>query len=76
MKQYVEQRIEQDVNPGLARYEQIKKVALLPAELSVAALELTPTMKVRRKVVAERHAALIAGLFAGDASGPPPEPGG
>ena len=38
-------------NARLARYEQIKKFTLLPKEFSVAAGEMTPTMKTRRKQV-------------------------
>ena len=37
------------VNADLARFEQVKKVAILPEELSMEAGELTPTMKLKRK---------------------------
>lgn len=50
-------------NGGLARYEQIKKWALLPVDFSVEGGELTPTQKVRRKVVNEKYAARIAELY-------------
>ena len=47
----------------LARYEQIKKIAVLDREFSLEEGEITPTMKVRRKVVVERYAARIDKLY-------------
>jgi len=51
------------VNAELPRYEQIKKFALLSTEFSVATGELTPTLKVRRRVVVERCRDVIASLY-------------
>ncbi len=48
---------------GLARYEQIKKIAVLDREFSLEEGEITPTMKVRRKVVVERYAGRIDKLY-------------
>ncbi len=48
---------------GLARYEQIKKIAVLDREFSLEEGEITPTMKVRRKVVVEHYAARIEKLY-------------
>lgn len=47
----------------LPSYEQIKKFALLPEEFSTETGELTPSLKVRRKVVQEKYAEIIGGLF-------------
>lgn len=47
----------------LPHHEQIKKFALLPAAFSLDAGELTPTLKVKRKAVAEKYKALIEPLF-------------
>ena len=52
------------VNAGRPSYEQIKRYRLLPAELSIAAGELTPTLKVKRRVIAEKWAAEIEALYA------------
>ena len=51
----------------LAQFEKIKKVALLPKEFSQAAGELTPTFKVKRRVVEERYKDLIDDLYRGAA---------
>ena len=48
----------------LAHFEQPKKVALLDQEMTVDSGELTPTLKVKRKVVNERYRALIDGMYA------------
>jgi long-chain acyl-CoA synthetase len=47
----------------LARFERPKKVALLPRELTVEGGELTPTLKIKRRVVRERYSALIESLY-------------
>jgi long-chain acyl-CoA synthetase len=51
------------VNEGLAPHEAVRKFAVLPRELSVATGELTPSMKVRRKVVEERYKTLLDALY-------------
>jgi long-chain acyl-CoA synthetase len=51
------------VNQGLANFETIKRFHLVPDEWSMDSGELTPTMKLRRRVVAERYAAEIAAFY-------------
>jgi long-chain acyl-CoA synthetase len=51
----------------LAQFEKIKKVALLATEFSVESGELTPTLKVKRRVVEERYKAVIDRLYTGAA---------
>jgi long-chain acyl-CoA synthetase len=51
------------LNRGLAQFETIKKFRLLPREFSIASGELTPTMKVKRKVVEQQWAAEIEELY-------------
>jgi long-chain acyl-CoA synthetase len=54
------------VNRGLAHHEQIKKFALVEKDFSIEGGELTPTLKVKRRAVEKKYAALIEGLYAGD----------
>ncbi len=54
-----------ELNAGLAPFETIKKFELLDRELSAEAGELTPTLKVRRKVVSQTFADLIESMYAG-----------
>jgi long-subunit acyl-CoA synthetase (AMP-forming) len=61
-RRYLDQQIEA-VNATLARYETIKKYLILPAELSIEAGELTPTMKLKRRVVVQKYAAEIESLY-------------
>ena len=51
-----------DVNRGLSHPEQIKKWKILDAEFAVGD-ELTPSMKVKRKRIAEKYGAEIAALY-------------
>ncbi len=51
------------VNAGQPAYEQIKRYRLLPAELSIEGGELTPTLKVKRRVIAEKWGDLIDELY-------------
>lgn len=52
----------------LAPYEKPKKIALLEEELSIENGFLTPTLKVKRRVVQERLDALIDGLYSEEAA--------
>ena len=57
------EKLVEAVNVSLARYETIKKVALLPRELTVEAGEITPTMKVKRRAVEARYAAQVEAMY-------------
>lgn len=48
----------------LAGYERIKRFTLLPRELSQDAGEITPTLKVKRRVVEQRYREAIDGMYA------------
>jgi long-chain acyl-CoA synthetase len=50
----------------LASYERIRRVALLPRELTIEDDELSPTLKIKRRVVEQRYAPLIEAAYAED----------
>jgi long-chain acyl-CoA synthetase len=52
----------------LATFEKIKRIALLPREFSLETGELTPTLKVKRRVVEERYKDMVEKLYEGPAS--------
>jgi len=52
------------INQNFARVEQVKKIAILPQDLSQESGELTPTLKVKRAVVAQKHEGAIEQLYA------------
>ncbi|MBK6696542.1 MAG: hypothetical protein IPG50_30775 [Myxococcales bacterium] len=51
------------MNRDLARVQAIKKIKILPAELSVETGELTPTMKIKRKVIYKKYEAEIRAFY-------------
>ena len=53
-----------NTNESLARFEQVGKFAVLPLMLSIESGHLTPTMKVKRRVVEQDHQDLIDGMYA------------
>src|SRR5215203_833431 len=58
--------VQQDIaqlTASLADYERIRRVALLPDEFTIDGGELTPTLKVKRKVIDERFGELIEALY-------------
>ncbi|MGL6175472.1 MAG: AMP-dependent synthetase/ligase [Vibrionaceae bacterium] len=57
-----ETRIEQ-LQGELARFERVKRFTLLPKEFCMLQGELTPTLKLRRKVILERYQAQIDAMY-------------
>jgi long-chain acyl-CoA synthetase len=57
------QAIIDEINVELAQFERIKRFAVLPTEVTIEGGELTPTMKLRRKVMEERWADVIEQLY-------------
>jgi long-chain acyl-CoA synthetase len=51
-------------NRELAKYEQIKRFVLLPSDFSIETGELTPTLKMKRKVVNEKYREAIESMYA------------
>ena len=56
-------KVVEQTNAPLARYEQIKKFAILPLMLSIEGGHLTPTLKVKRRVVEKDYTELIEKLY-------------
>ena len=48
---------------GLPSYETVKKFRLLPSELTLEEGELTPTMKVKRRIIEAKYSDLIASMY-------------
>jgi long-chain acyl-CoA synthetase len=57
-----------ELGSELAKFEQIKRVTLLPREFSLEAGELTPTLKVKRRVVEQKYKELIDRMYEVDAA--------
>jgi long-chain acyl-CoA synthetase len=53
------------VNKTLAKYETVKQFAVLPRDLSVDEGELTPSLKVKRKVVEKKYASMLDKMYSG-----------
>jgi len=51
------------LTPNLAKYEKIKKVALLENEFTIESGELTPTLKVKRRVIDEKYRDVIERIY-------------
>ncbi len=62
------QGIVTQVNGTLAHFEDIKRVSLVPDEWSIEAGELTPSMKLKRRVIEKKYAAEIAEFYKDEAT--------
>ena len=63
VRETIEKHIE-EVNKNFARVEQIKRFQILPSDLSQEGGELTPTLKIKRPVVAKKYEKEIDELYA------------
>lgn len=63
VKEIVETEIA-EVNKELASYESIKKFRILPKDFTIESGELTPSLKLKRKVCVERYRSEIDGMYA------------
>ena len=57
------ERVVEEVNRELSRFEQIKRYAILPRDFSAEEGEVTPTLKLKRRVCQEHFAAEIEALY-------------
>ena len=67
------QRAVDEVNSELSRYEQIKRFTILPRDFTLEAGEVTPTLKLKRRVCLEHFSEEIEALYATDSSPRSPE---
>ena len=64
--QKVKDKIDQEVSnlmKSIAQYERVKKVELLPKLFTIESGELTPTLKLKRKVIHGKYKELIEGMY-------------
>ena len=56
-------RVVEERNAGLQSYAKIKKFAILPDDFTIDNGLLTPTLKVKRKIITEKHKELLDSLY-------------
>jgi len=61
--QQLVQELVDEVNRPLSRFEQIKRFAILPRDFSADEGEITPTLKLKRRVIEEHFAPEIEKLY-------------
>ena len=61
------QEIVNHVNSGLANFETIKRFKVVPEEWSIETGELTPSLKLKRRIIAEKYGSQIAEFYADEA---------
>ena len=62
------QQIVDKVNAGLPSYESMKRICVVPDEWSVEEGELTPSMKLKRRVIEKKYEKQIAQFYADEAT--------
>ncbi len=55
-----------ELNKGLPSYSQIKNFTILPKDLTLEEGDLTPSLKLKRKVVEKKYQALLDGFYSGN----------
>jgi long-subunit acyl-CoA synthetase (AMP-forming) len=61
-KAYLQEKVEA-VNATLARVQTIKKFVIIPEEFTPESGELTPTMKLKRRIINEKYAKEIESMY-------------
>ena len=57
------QEIVDDVNGDRSRFEQIKRFVILPRDFSMEDGEVTPTLKLKRRVVLDHFASEVDSIY-------------
>jgi long-chain acyl-CoA synthetase len=60
--------IVRDANGGLANFETVKRFRVVAEEWTLESGELTPSMKLKRRVITAKYSAVIDGLYADEAT--------
>ncbi len=68
------QEIVDGVNKDLARFETVKKFQLVAEPFTIADGHLTPTLKIKRRVIEKRYADVLAKMYEEGSAGTPPTP--
>jgi long-chain acyl-CoA synthetase len=61
----IQRGIDEEVNPQFARVENVRKFTILPRNFTVDDGELTPTLKIKRRIVNEHFSEYIEAMYAG-----------
>jgi long-chain acyl-CoA synthetase len=59
------QKAVDDLNATLPRFASVKRFTLLPREFSEAEGEVTPSQKLKRKAIEQRHKAALDAMYPG-----------
>lgn len=62
---FIQEQVDRSAS-NLASYEKVKKIALLDKEFEIEKGEITPTLKVKRNIVEEKHKGIINALYRED----------
>jgi len=62
MMNYIQSQVD-EINKTLSRVQAIKKFTIIPSDFSIEGGELTPTMKVKRKIVREKYQEQIESMY-------------
>ena len=60
------QQAQEKTNASLPRFATVKKITILPREFTEAAGELTPSQKLKRKVIEARYQAELDAMYGGN----------
>ena len=62
---FIQEQVDRSAS-NLASYEKVKKIALLDKEFEIEKGEITPTLKVKRNIVEEKHKGIIDAMYRED----------
>jgi len=63
LRKIINEGIEVANTKAISRAQRIQRFTILPLELSIDGGELTPTMKLKRKIINEKYKAAIESLY-------------